>query len=114
MSAEVVYVLISVLGLILVLATGAGAYFAFKTSRNAQLVEVYKGTADAWQERASAYADQIKQLQDQDKIKTAQIADLTGQVRMLKELVTGQRSLDVLNGKVDQIIALLATGEHHA
>jgi cell division protein FtsB len=113
-SAEVVYVLISVLGLVLVLATGAGAYFAFKTSRNAQLVEVYKGTADAWQERASAYADQIKQLQEQDKIKTGQIADLTGQVNMLKDMVTGQRSLDVLNGKVDRVLELIAPGGSHA
>lgn len=107
MDNVVLYTIVSVAGLILVLATITGAYFAFRQSRNTQLVEVYRGTANAWQERASAYADQIRELQEQDKVKTAQIADLIAQVAMLRELVTGQRSIELLIQKVDDIHTLV-------
>lgn len=107
-------VLTGLLSVALVVATAAGAYFAFKVSKNSQLITVYQGTANAWQQRAAAYEDQIRELQVQDQAKTLQlaaqdkkIADLNGQVAMLKEMVTGSQTLGQLVAKVDHITTLL-------
>lgn len=107
-------VLTGLLGVALVVATAAGGYFAFKVSKNSQLITIYQGTANAWQQRAAAYEDQIKALQTQDQAKTLQIADqdkkiadLNGQVTMLKEMATGSQILGQLVAKVDHITTLL-------
>jgi hypothetical protein len=107
-----VYVLTAVLGAALAFATAAGAYFAFKTSRNTQLIQVYQGTANAWQERAAAYADQIKELQEQNKGQAAEIADLRGQVSMLKDLATGRQVIGQLLEKVEHIQTILEGMSH--
>jgi hypothetical protein len=108
------YVLTAILGAALVVATAAGSYFAFKTSRNTTLIQVYKGTADAWQERAAAYAVQIKELQTQNAGQAAELADLRGQVTMLKEMVTGGHSMSKMLEKVDRILGLLEAGQKGA
>jgi predicted nucleic acid-binding Zn-ribbon protein len=96
----------------LAVATAAGAYFAFKTSKNTQLIQVYQGTANAWQERAAAYADQIKELQSQNQEQATKIADLQGQVSMLKDMATGRQTIGQLLEKVDRIQTLLEGRPH--
>lgn len=107
-----VYILTTLLGVALAAATVAGAFFAFKTARNTQLIQVYQGTATAWQERAAAYADQIKELQEQNQRQAAELADLRGQVSMLKDLATGRQTIGQLLEKVDHIQALLEGWPH--
>ena len=107
-----IYALTAVLGAALAVATAAGAYFAFKTSRNTQLIQVYQGTANAWQERAAAYADQIKELQAQNQQQASELADLRGQVSMLKDLATGRQTIGQLLEKVNHIEFLLEGRTH--
>lgn len=109
---DTIYTLTAVIGVVLALATGAGAYFAFKTSRNAQLIQVYQGTANAWEERARAYEVQIKELQAQNQQQATELADLRGQVGTLRDLATGRPAIDQLNGKVDKILVLLEEQSH--
>jgi hypothetical protein len=107
-------VLTAILGVALTIATVAGAYFAFRTSRNNQLIQIYQGTANAWQERAAAYAQQIKELQEQNAKQAGELADLRGQVSMLRDLATGHQEIGMLLGKVDRVLAILEGAPPHA
>jgi hypothetical protein len=107
-----VYILTAILGAVLAVATVAGTFFAFKTSRTTQLIGVYKGTAEAWEQRAAAHAEEIKELQNQNQDQGRQIADLQGQVTMLKEMVTGHEMLEELLARTSQIQQLLESGQN--
>jgi TolA-binding protein len=105
-------ILTALLGLALASATAAGAFFAFKTARNTQLIQIYQGTATAWQERAAAYTEQIKELQQQNLSQGGEIADLRGQVSMLKDMATGREALGQLLAKIDHIQSILEGRSH--
>ena len=109
---DTIFALTAVLGLALTIATAAGAFFAFRASKNSQLIEVYQGTANAWQERAAAYSDQIKELQQENQKLNSELADLRGQVNMLKDLATGNQVITALITKVDRIATLLEGLQH--
>jgi hypothetical protein len=109
-----VEILTALLGVALAGATAAGAFFAFKTSRNTQLITIYQGTATAWQERAAAYAEQIKELQEQNRRQAAELADLRGKVSMLTDMATGRESIGKLLEKVSHIEIIVEGLGHSA
>lgn len=104
----------AIIGTLLVLAAGLGAWAAFRTARNSSILDQYKtlaeeakGTAEIWKGRSEATQAELdaqvrKQAEDKSKSDIAlnaaqhQIADLQIQVATLKGVVSASDEIKVL------------------
>jgi len=117
------------IGAVGLLLTAATVWGAFRVSRNTTATALYRGTAEAWEARATSQAMEIKETREQaerDRAeftakladKDAQIADLAARVQLLSDMVTGKSVLEEISRSIHQrfdertgeILAIVKTG----
>lgn len=92
-----------VLGLLIAIAGSLGVWSAFKTQRNVQVAKLYQDTAEGWQKKSEMLEGQVEDLtNEKDRLKAQnatqarQIADLHGQIAVLRDVVSGKSAVELL------------------
>lgn len=90
------------IGLLITAAAVIGA--SFRNSHQAQVIANYREAASSWKEKAEAQDVAIKELEARDAEKDRQIAELTGQLTMLRDLVTSRPDFERLTVDFERMV----------
>jgi uncharacterized protein YeeX (DUF496 family) len=95
------------IGLIITAATVVGA--SARNSHNAQTLANYRDVARSWKEKSEAQDVAIKELEARDEERERKLADLQGQVTMLRELLTARPAFEQLAGALADLTRQMDT-----
>jgi cell division protein FtsB len=116
MSASTVLIILgSLVGILLVTAGTVGTWAAMRVGKNTQTVSNYREAAQSWQLKSQAQGAEIKELQAENTELRKQVADLSGQVGVLRDLITGASAVAEHDTRVNayhsEVMARLAALE---
>lgn len=90
-----------ILGVLVVLAGAIGTWAAFRVGRNAQTVSNYRDALQSWKERSESVEakskeqdNEIHELQTRVNTLESEKAELAGQVKVLRDAISGRQSFD--------------------
>lgn len=102
--------LVTLLSVIGFLVTAAGLVgISFRVGRNAQTVNNYKDSAEAWEMKARTQTDEIAELHEKLTANDVIIKKLQDRVRVLEDLVNGQTAINALSANIDKSFTGLLT-----
>jgi len=92
-----------ILAALVVVAGAIGTWAAFRVGRNAQTVSNYRDALQSWKERSESVEAKSKEqdseiLELQGRVHTleAENADLQGQIRVLRDAISGRQTFDAI------------------
>lgn len=107
MTLTHVVTILSVIGFLITAAGLIGV--SFRVGRNAQTVNNYRESADAWEMKAKAQADTIAECQARLAENDVTIRKLQDRVQILEEMVTGHTAITTLATDISNYFTSLQT-----
>jgi predicted nucleic acid-binding Zn-ribbon protein len=95
-GTELVTTIAIVLATLLAAAGAVGTWAALRVGRNAQTLTNYRDAIQSWKERSETQESEISELRQQLNQMKTENADLRGQVKTLRDAVSGRNGFDNL------------------
>jgi hypothetical protein len=92
LSVDVLNILAPLIAVLLTGAGTVGVWLAIRVGKNNQTVQNYQKAAESWQSRAEAAETAATQLRVENRALTGRVIDLEGQVKVLRDTLTGESS----------------------
>lgn len=86
--------------------TFVALFASWRVSKRGVSVQVYRDTAQAWENRSKSQDTQIADMASKLAARETVIAELQGQVGVLRDAVTGRASWETLERRTAEMLAL--------
>jgi cell division protein FtsB len=102
MNATIISILIGVLGFVIVAVGGIGAWSALRVGKQTQTVKNFRDAAESWRQKSESQDNRITELENENTELRKVVADLQGQVSVLRDLATGTSAILEHDAKADR------------